>query len=117
MKHLHIEVKIAKGIADLSDVAMATGKSRVAIKGQLNLLDERFLGVKLGIMDANNCAKYSQTIEGTFTKPSIKVDESMIDTVTNMATSLFGKISGVVAPAKKENKKCTVFYDGVVKQP
>jgi len=117
LKHLHIEIKIAKGIADLSDVAMATGKNRVAIKGKLSLLNERFLGVKLGVMDTNNCAKYSQTIEGTFAKPSIKVDKSMIDTVTNMATSLFGKISGIVAPAKKENKKCTVFYNGVVKQP
>ncbi|WP_331774457.1 AsmA family protein [Sulfurospirillum sp. 1612] len=117
LKHLHIETKIAKGIADLSDVAMATGKNRVAIKGQLNLINERFLNVQLGVLEANNCAKFSQTIEGTFSKPSVKVDESMISTVTNMATSLFGKISGVVAPAKKENKKCSVFYNGVVKQP
>ncbi|MDX1810056.1 MAG: AsmA family protein [Sulfurospirillaceae bacterium] len=117
LKHLHVETKITNGIAALSDVAMATGKSRVAIKGKLDLVREKFLGVKLGVMDAKNCAKFSQTIEGTFTKPSIKVDESMVNTAVNMATSLFGKISGAVTPAKTKNGKCEVFYNGVVKQP
>lgn len=117
LKHLHIETNISKGIANLSDVAMATGKSRVAIKGKLDLIGEKFLGVQIGIMDAQNCAKFSQIIEGTFTKPSIKVDESMINTAVNMATSLFGKLTGTVLPANKNTKKCTVFYNGVVKQP
>jgi AsmA protein len=117
LKHLHIETNIAKGIANLTDVAMATGKNRVAVKGKLDLVNEKFLGVQLGVMDARNCAKYSQSIQGTFAKPSIKVDESMVNTAVNMATSLFSKFSGAVAPKKQDNSKCTVFYNGVVKQP
>jgi len=118
LKRLHVKVDIAKGIAKLSDVAISTGKNRVAFKGKLDIVRQRFLDMKFGVMDAKNCAKFSQTIQGTFTKPKIKVDASSIKSTVNMVSSLLGSF-GVKVPkiAKKKEGKCKVFYNGVVKQP
>ncbi len=118
LKRLHIKVNIAKGILNLSDVAAATGKNRVAIKGKLDIVKQRFLDIKFGVLNAKNCAKFSQTIEGTFSKPKVKVDASSIKSTVNMVSSLLSSF-GVKTPkiAKKKNVKCKVFYNGVVKQP
>jgi len=118
LKRLHVKVDISKGIANLADVAVATGKNRVALKGKLDIVRERFLDMKFGVMDAKNCAKFSQTIQGTFTKPKVKVDASSIKSTVNMVSSLLGSF-GVKTPkiAKKKEGKCKVFYKGVVKQP
>ncbi len=118
LKRIHIKVDIAKGIANLTDIAMATGKNRVAIKGRLDIVRERFLGVQLGVLDAKNCAKISQTIEGTFSKPKIKVDASTIKSTIKAASSLLSSFGVKVPKMPTEKKgKCKVFYNGVVKQP
>ncbi|MFK5882221.1 MAG: AsmA family protein [Sulfurospirillum sp.] len=118
LKRVYIKINIAKGIANLSDVAIATGKNRVALKGKLDIVRERFLDMKFGVLDAKNCAKFSQTIQGTFTKPKVKVDASSIESTVNMVSSLLGSF-GVKTPkiAKKKSGKCKVFYNGIVKQP
>ncbi len=118
LKRVHIKVNIAKGIVNLSDVAAATGKNRVAIKGKLDIVKQRFLDIKFGVLNAKNCAKFSQTIVGTFSKPKVKIDASSIKSTVNMVSSLLGSF-GVKIPkiAKKKNVKCKVFYNGVVKQP
>ncbi len=118
LKQLHVKVDIAKGIANLSDVAMATGKNRVALKGKLDIVKDRFLDLKFGVLDASNCAKFSQTIQGTFTKPKVKVDASTVESAVNMASSLLGSF-GIKTPKIPTKKvgKCKVFYNGVVKQP
>ncbi len=118
LKKLHVKVDIAKGIVKLSDVAISTGKNRVAFKGKLDIARQRFLDMQFGVMDAKNCAKFSQTIQGTFTKPKIKVDANSIKSTINMVSSLLGSF-GVKTPkiAKKKEGKCKVFYNGVVKQP
>jgi AsmA protein len=116
LKDLHVKIKVADTKANLEDVALATGKNRVALQGALDIVNETFLDVKVGILDAKNCAKYSQSIEGTFTKPKVKIDEGTLNTVINMATSLFSK-SKKLAGFTNENQECEVFYRGVVKQP
>lgn len=116
VEHLHVKVDIDNRMAKLSDVAIATLKNRLAIKGSTDIVSEKFNDVQVGLLDAKGCAKFSQTIQGTFSKPSIKVDEGMVNTVVNMATSFFGKVSNLGAPAKKE-EPCKIFYNGVVKQP
>ena len=118
LKRVYVKVNIAKGIANLSDVAIATGKNRVAVKGKLDILRERFLGVQLGVLDAKNCAKISQTIEGTFDKPKIKVNASTVESTVKTVSSLLSSF-GVKVPKMPTQKqgKCKVFYNGVVKQP
>ncbi|NOX15464.1 MAG: AsmA family protein [Epsilonproteobacteria bacterium] len=118
LKRVHIKIDIAKGIATLSDVAIATGKNRIALKGKLNILKDRFLDMKFGVLDAKNCAKFSQTIEGTFAKPKVKVDATSIKSTVNMVSNLLESF-GVKTPKilKKKQGKCKVFYNGMVKQP
>jgi len=116
IKHLHVKIPLAKGIADLEDVAMSTSKNRLATKGKLDMVNERFLGVNFGILDAKGCAEYEQEIEGTFTKPKIKVTQTTVNTVVNMASSLFGKVADLAKVAKKE-EKCHPFYKGKVIHP
>lgn len=115
LKHLHVKIDVANAKAKLTDVAIATGKNRVALKGDLDIVNEKFLDVKVGVLDAKNCAKYSQTIIGTFSKPSVKLDESAVNSIVNMASSLFGSSKKVLGA--DTNKECTVFYNGAVKQP
>ena len=116
LKDVVLKTDIAKGIAMLSDVALATSKNRLAIKGALDLPNERFNEVSVGVLDVQGCATYSQTITGTFTKPGIKVDEAAVSQVTNMVGSLFGKVKGIVGDTKK--KECTSpFYKGSVVHP
>jgi AsmA protein len=118
LKRVYVKINLAKGIAKLSDVAVATGKNRVAIKGKLDIVRERFLDVKLGVLNSKNCASFSQTIQGTFTKPKVKMDSLSVKSVVKMATSLLGAF-GIKTPQaqKKKDEKCKVFYNGMVKQP
>lgn len=115
LKHLHIKIDTLKGKANLSDVALATGKNRIAIKGSLDLVQERFVNAKVGVLDKKSCAKYSQTITGALKKPSIKIDESTVDTVVNITSSLFGK--GKKLLKNNKSNKCKLFYKGVVSHP
>jgi len=114
--HLHVKVPLAKGIATLEDVALSTGKNRVATKGKIDIVNERFLGVSFGILEKNGCAKYEQEIQGALSKPSIKVTQTTLNTVVNMASSLFGKVTDVARVPKKDGA-CQPFYGGKVVHP
>jgi len=116
IEHLHVKIDISKRVAILSDIAVATLKNRVAIKGSTNIVSEKLNNVQIGLLDNKGCAKFSQTIQGTFSKPVIKVDESMVTTVVNTVSSFFGKVANI-GGTKKANGPCKVFYNGVVKQP
>ncbi len=116
LKRLHVKVDVSKHIAKLTDVAAATGKNRVAIKGKLDILKERLLGVQIGVLDKKGCATFSQTVEGTFSNPKVKMDAKSVTNVVNTAMSIFSKFTGKKAPvANKKSDKCKVFYKGVVK--
>ncbi len=118
LKHLHVKVDIAKHIANLTDIAVATGKNRVAIKGKLDIVKERLLKVEIGVLDKKGCATFSQTIEGSFSNPKVKMDQKSVEKTINTVVSLFGKFTGKKAPvAKKDNTNCKPFYNGVVKHP
>lgn len=116
IKHAHVNIDIAKQIAVLKDIALATNKNRMAVKGKANISTEKFLGVSFGVLDEKGCTKYEQTIQGSFSKPKIKVDEATVNTVVNMASSLLGKVSDMGA-VKKKQEDCKVFYSGVVEHP
>lgn len=107
---------IRNGLAKLSDVALATSKNRLAVNGALDLPREQFKDVSVAVLDAKGCAKYSQTITGSFDKPGIKVDQAAVSQVANMVSSFLGKAKGLAGGTGK--KECTTpFYQGVVKHP
>lgn len=102
---------VKDGTARAEDVALATLKYRLAMKGGLDLADGHFEGVKVAVLDKKGCAAYEQSIQGTFAHPTIgKI---------TMLTSLAGPVLGVLDTVQKLNpfQQCEVFYSGSVPQP
>ncbi len=123
IERLHVKIDIAKRVATLSDVAIATLNNRIAVKGAINIVDESLKGVKVAILDKKGCASYSQTISGSLSNPkgkaltsSDEVSVEQVQEVVNMVSSFFGKKKEKKEP-KKSNENCKPFYTGVVKHP
>jgi AsmA protein len=103
--------KIKNGEADATDCALATHHNRVALKGKLNLVRERYDKVTVALLDDKGCAIFTQTISGSFGSPQIGT--------VNAIESLAGPILDLYRKAKRfaQAGKCEVFYDGSVQQP
>lgn len=103
--------KIRNGAADATDCAFATRHHRVAIRGKLDLVSERYDNVVVALLDDKGCAKLKQSISGSFGNPQI----SAVSTVESLA----GPIFDLYRKARRfvQAGKCEVFYDGSVPQP
>ena len=103
--------KVKKGIAEVLDVALASKKQRIAMKGGLNFINERFVDVTIAALDKRGCAVYSEKVSGSFHKPQIEKK--------SIFTSIAGSVSNPLEDAWKfiQGKKCTVFYSGSVAHP
>jgi AsmA protein len=117
LSQIAMHTELGYGEVKLSDVALSSAKHRIAAKGALNIVEEKVLDVKLAILDAKGCATFEQTIVGSFKKPVLKVDETTINTITNVALSLFWKNKKVAVETPKDTVNCTTFYEGLVKHP
>jgi uncharacterized protein involved in outer membrane biogenesis len=103
--------KVKNGIAEARDVALASKKQRIAMKGGLNFIDERFVDVTVAALDKRGCAVYSEKVHGPFRKPQIdkeSIFKSIAGSVLNPLTDAWKFIQG---------KECAVFYSGSVAQP
>jgi uncharacterized protein involved in outer membrane biogenesis len=102
---------VQNGIADARDVALATKHQRLALKGGLNLINERFVDVSVAVLDKKGCAVSREKVHGPFGKPRIEKE------------NIFGSITGpVLNPLRDawksiQGDECTVFYSGSVSQP
>jgi AsmA protein len=105
----HWEIK--NGEADATDCALATHHNRVALKGKLNLVRERYDKVTVALLDDKGCAIFTQTISGSFGSPQIGTESAI--------KSLAGPILDLYRKAKRfvQAGKCEVFYNGSVQQP
>jgi hypothetical protein len=102
--------KIDHGMATATDVALASTKHRIAMKGGLDLSNDRFVNVTVAVLDKRGCAVYSQNVHGPFSKP--QVDK------VSVVESIGGSVSNALKDAwKLINRECTVFYSGSVAQP
>ena len=103
--------KVRNGIAEARDVALASKKQRIAMKGGLNFINERFVDVTLAALDKRGCIVYSEKVHGSFHKPQIEKE--------SIFTSIAGSVSNPLEDAWKfiQGKECTVFYSGSVAQP
>ncbi len=103
--------KVTNGIAEAQDVAFTTGKNRIALKGSLNFVHDRFEGLTVAVLDANACAVYSQMIHGAFKKPQIdkpSILRSLMGPIISLAKKPFEMLEG---------GGCEVFYRGSLEQP
>lgn len=117
LKQLHTKLDFGYSEVKLSDVALSTDKHRVALKGALQIVEEKILGVSIGLLDAKGCATFEQTLIGTFSKPTLKLDEKAVKALANTALSLLNKSKGQPKEEKAQDENCKPFYEGVVKHP
>ena len=103
--------KIKDGVADATDCALATHHNRVALKGKLDLVSERYDNVIVALLDDKGCAKFKQGISGSFGSPQVGA--------VSAVESLAGPIFNLYRKAKRfvQGGKCEVFYNGSVQQP
>lgn len=103
--------KIRDGVADATDCALATRHNRVALKGKLNLVSERYDNVIVALLDDKGCAKFKQSISGSFGSPEVGA-VSAVGSLAEPVFDLYRKAKRFV-----QGGKCDVFYNGAVQQP
>jgi AsmA protein len=99
--------KIERGVAHADDVAMATPKNRVAMRGGLDFVNRQFDDVIIALLDDKGCSRVEQKIHGPFAKPEIEQP--------NVLISLAGPVTRLLRSAKAMvGGKCEPFYTGSV---
>ena len=103
--------KIKDGVAEATDCAFATHHNRLALKGKLDLVSERYDNVIVALLNDKGCAKFKQSIRGSFSSPEI----GAVRAVGSLAEPIFD----IYRKAKRfvQGGKCDVFYNGAVQQP
>lgn len=109
--HFNSHWKIKSGVADATDCALATRHNRVALKGRLDLVSERYDNVIVALLDDKGCAKFKQSISGPFRKPQVSA--------LSAAESIGGPYSNLYRRVKRfvQGGSCEVIYNGSVQQP
>jgi AsmA protein len=102
--------QVEHGVAHAKDVAMATPKNRVALKGGLDFVTGRFDDVTVALIDGKGCARVQQKIRGPFQQPEAE------------KPNVLGAIAGPTRKLLKQAKElfgghCDVFYAGSVAPP
>lgn len=103
--------RVRDGVASARDVALATADNRIAARGRLDFVDERFEEFRVAVVDSRGCAVVEQGIEGTFANPRVErpgVVASVVAPVVNLFKQGIEKVS---------DRDCAVFYDGAVAHP
>ena len=101
---------VEHGVARAKDVALATYEYRIALKGSLDFVNERFNDVTVAVVDGKGCATVRQRIRGPFGNPVVE------------NASVLQSVAGPVLKLLKQTKKlfggrCEVFYAGSVAPP
>jgi len=103
--------KVGSGVAEAVDVALATKILRIAMKGGVNFIDNRFEDAIIAVLDEGGCAIITQKIRGPFRSPeigNINILRSLASPVTSLVKSVL-KLFG--------SGPCDVFYSGSVAPP
>jgi AsmA protein len=102
---------IGRGVARTQDVALATPGHRVALRGGIDLVNERFQDMTVALVDPKGCAKVQQQVRGTLQKPVVD-KPSPIETIAGPAVRLLKKGAELIGA-----DSCEVFYAGAVPAP
>jgi hypothetical protein len=98
---------VEHGVAYATDVAMATQKNRVALRGGLDFVNGRFNDVTVALIDDRGCAKVQQRVRGPFRQPEVEKP--------NVLVALTGPTRKLLEEAGELfGRKCEVFYAGSV---
>ncbi len=103
---------VRDGIAEARDVAFSTRRNRIALKGRLDIVNERFVDVAVAVLDPKGCVKIRQKISGPFRSPQM-------DKTSTLESAVVGTILDLLDPAKNlfGASECGRFYAGSVPHP
>jgi uncharacterized protein involved in outer membrane biogenesis len=103
--------QLVNGIATAQDVALATARNRIALRGRLDLVNGRYDGVEFGVLDKQGCAILTQRITGPLQSPVIEAPKKLaiLTAPVREALDMPRKLLG--------NSKCTPFYTGSLPHP
>ncbi len=104
------EWRIEHGVAQAKDVAMATQKNRIVLRGGLDFVSERYDEVTVALVDANGCLEVQQKVTGSFLSPK-EEPPNVVKSLTGPTRRFFGKVRRLLGG------KCAVFYAGSVAPP
>jgi AsmA family len=99
------------GVARAKDAAMTTKKNRIALRGGLDFVNEKFDDLIVAQIDARGCAMVSQKIHGPFQKPVVE-KPSILASLAGPAISLLKEGKGLLPGGE-----CERFYSGSVAPP
>ncbi|HEX7043315.1 MAG TPA: AsmA family protein [Burkholderiales bacterium] len=99
--------RIERGVAHAQDVALATAANRLAVRGRLDFVNERFDDVAIAAIDEKGCPKLRQTIRGPFRDPTFD-KPSVLAALAGPAVRLLKAVTFA---------GCEVFYNGSVAPP
>jgi uncharacterized protein involved in outer membrane biogenesis len=104
------EWHVDHGIAQAKDVAMATRANRVALKGNLDFVDQSFQDVTVAVVGKQGCVVVEQKVHGSFSHPDIEKP--------NVMASLAGPALHLIKKASRAmGSQCEVFYAGSLPPP
>ena len=106
IRRISSQWRLDKGRIATNDVAFATLKNRVAIKGWLDMAKDS-LDVTIAVIDKNGCSLLDQRIYGDSNKPEyseVVFFNTLLAPVTHVVQDLLGT-------------ECEVFYHGNVTHP
>jgi AsmA protein len=110
IRTLASEWEVEHGIAQATDVAMATQKNRIALKGGLNFVSGRYDEVVVAVVDTEGCPIVEQKVDGTFLHPVLE-KPNVVVTITGPVRTLMRETGHLFG------RKCTAFYAGSVAAP
>ena len=103
--------RVKNGVAEAQDVAFSTKENRVAMKGRLDFVKERFDDVTVAVVDEKGCVRFTQKVHGSFEHPQVE-KVSTLKSLAGPVLNLFEKTSELL-----KGGECEVFYAGSVKHP
>jgi len=104
------EWHVERGVAQAKDVAMTTKANRIALKGNLDFVNESFQDVTVAVLSKQGCATMEQKVHGPFSHPVVEKP--------NVVTSLAGPALHLLNKAKHlMGVHCEVFYEGSLAPP
>ena len=111
IRRLNSDWRVKNGVARAEDVALTTAQNRIALKGGLDFVRERFDDVTVAVLDGRGCAKFSQEMHGPFSHPQIEKANILLPIAVPLM-NFIGKLNEIF-----DGGRCRVFYAGTVKQP
>jgi uncharacterized protein involved in outer membrane biogenesis len=105
------EWHVEHGVAQAKDVAMSTKANRVALKGNLDFVNDSFQDVTVAVINPRGCATVEQKVHGPFSHPDVEKPNVLIS-LAGPALHLIRKASHAMGGGH-----CEAFYTGSLPPP